>query len=141
MIYHFKIHKEKSGYWAQCMELGVLTQGETLEELDFYMKECLNLTLDEPEDSHEVFALPDQSIKKSKNIREVEVDSNIAFAMLLRQCRLKNGFTQNQMKEKLNFKNLFSYQKLEMSKFANPTLKSMKKIKDALPDFPFQLLL
>ena len=33
MEYHFKIHKEKNGYWAECIELsGCNTQGDTLEE-------------------------------------------------------------------------------------------------------------
>lgn len=142
MIYHFKIHPEKKGYWAECIELpGCHTQGENLKELESNMIEVLSLYLDEPEDSKIVFPLPNPKIKMDKTIREVEVDSNVAFAFLLRQCRLKHGLTQHQMKEKLHFKNLFSYQKLEMSKFANPTLKSLKKIKEALPDFPFQLLL
>lgn len=142
MIYHFKIHEEKSGYWAECIEIpGCSTQGESMEELYFNMSEALNLHLDEPEDSKFLFPLPDPKIRKSKKVCEIEVESSIAFAFLLRQCRLKHGLTQHQMKEKLQFKNLFSYQKLEMSKFANPTLKSLKKIKEALPDFPFQLLL
>lgn len=142
MNYHFKIHKEKQGYWAECLEIPTcLTQGGTLEELAINMKEALSLLLDEPEDSKLLFPLPDETIKDHRTIQAVEVDSNVAFAFLLRQCRLKNGLTQNQMKERLNFKNLFSYQKLEMSEFANPTLKSLKKIKEALPDFPFSLLL
>ena len=141
MNYHFKIHKEGTGYWAECLEISnCMTQAETLSELEFNIKEALYLLLDEPEDSKTIFPLPDLKIKKDKKIKEVEVDSSIAFAFLLRQCRLKKGLTQQQMKDKLHFKNLFSYQKLEMSKFANPTLKSLKKIKDALPDFPFQLL-
>lgn len=142
MNYHFKIHKEGAGYWAECMEIpGCTTQAESVNELNQNLKEVLNLHLDEPEDSKVLFPMPNPAIKKSHNVWEVEVESNIAFAILLRQCRLKHGLTQHQMKEKLQFKNLFSYQKLEMSKFANPTLKSLKKIKEALPDFPFQLLL
>ena len=50
------------------------------------------------------------------------------------------GFTQQEMKELLRFKKLSSYQKLEKSKYANPTLKSLQHIKDCIPDFPFQLL-
>ena len=142
MKYHFKIHKEKKGYWAECLELpSCNTQAETKHELDQNMKEALDLLLDEPEDSKVIFPLPRPSYKKQKSVAEVEVNPSVAFAFLLRRERLEKGLTQVQMKDKLNFKNLFSYQKLEMSKYANPTLKSLKKIKDALPDFPFQLLL
>jgi antitoxin HicB len=142
MNYHFKIHKEKKGFWAECLEIpGCLTQGDTLKELEFNMKEALCLVLDEPEDSKVIYPLPNSKFKKTNSVKEVAVEPNIAFAFLLRRSRLKNGLTQVQMKEKLHFKNLFSYQKLEMAKYANPTLKSLKRIKDALPDFPFQLLL
>lgn len=142
MVYHFKIHKEKTGYWAECIEIkGCLTQADDLSSLDNNIKEALHLTLDEPQSSRVIFPLPNKNIKIGRNIRGIEVEPNVAFALLLRQYRLQKGLTQVQMKERLQFKNLFSYQKLEMSKFANPTLKSLKKIKEALPDFPFKLLL
>ena len=142
MNYHFKIHKEKKGFWAECLEIpGCLTQGDSIKELEFNMQEALSLVLDEPEDSKIIYPLPNSKFKKMNSVREVAVEPNIAFAFLLRRSRLQKGLTQVQMKEKLHFKNLFSYQKLEMAKYANPTLKSLKRIKDALPDFPFQLLL
>ena len=142
MNYHFKVHKEKNGFWAECLEIpGCTTQANNKEELNQNMAEALSLYLDEPEDSKIILPLPNKNLKKSSSIFEVEVDSNVAFAFLLRRSRLFHGLTQNQMKDKLNYKNLFSYQKLEMAKYANPTLKSLKRIKDALPDFPFRLLL
>jgi antitoxin HicB len=142
MNYHFKIHKEKKGFWAECLEIpGCLTQVDTLKELEFNMQEALSLVLDEPEDSKVIYPLPNDKFNKISSVKEVAVEPNIAFAFLLRRSRLMKGLTQVQMKEKLHFKNLFSYQKLEMAKYANPTLKSLKRIKDALPDFPFQLLL
>jgi len=79
--------------------------------------------------------------KIADNILEVEVDPSIAFAFLMRRTRLLMGLTQNEMKEILQFKTLFSYQKLERSKFANPTLKSLKRIKDCLPEFPLNEIL
>jgi predicted RNase H-like HicB family nuclease len=142
MNYHFKIHKEKKGYWAECIEIpGCVTQGDNLDELKSHMKEALNLILDEPADSKILFNLPNLKIKEEKSMVKVEVDPHIAFAFLMRHYRLEHEMTQSQMKEKLQFKNLFSYQKLEISKYANPTLKSLMKIKKAFPDFPLQLLL
>lgn len=48
--YHFKIHKEDEGYWAECIELnGCVTQGDTLEELHHNIREALQVYLQEPE--------------------------------------------------------------------------------------------
>jgi antitoxin HicB len=141
MNYHFKIHKERKGYWAECIEIdGIFTQGESLEELKKNAHEALNLHLDEPPESKIIFPLPDSSLERKKNIIEVKVDSSIAFAHLMRRVRLQKGLTQHQMKQLLGFKSLFSYQKLEKSKYANPTLKSLEKIKSHFPEFPLQLV-
>jgi predicted RNase H-like HicB family nuclease len=141
MFYHFKIHKEKKGYWAECIEIpGCSTQGETLSELKLNAAEALNLTLDEPVDSKIIYPLPMGTNKAKRNVMEVRVDPSIAFAFLMRRVRLQKGLTQHQMKELLEFKTLFSYQKLEKSRFANPTLKSLDNIKLHLPEFPIQLL-
>lgn len=141
MFYHFKIHKEKKGYWAECMEIpGCSTQGETLDELKLNASEALNLTLDEPVDSKIIYPLPVSANKTKRNTIEVRVDPSIAFAFLMRRVRLQKGFTQQQMKKLLEFKTLFSYQKLEKSRHANPTLKSLDSIKLHLPEFPIQLL-
>lgn len=92
MIYHFKIHKEKRGFSAQCIELsGYLTQGDTFKELQENMQEALNLYIAEPSDSTDLAALPDDSIKKSKNIVKVAVDPDIAFAFFARYRRIKYG--------------------------------------------------
>lgn len=51
MRYHFKVHKEKEGFWAECIELeGCVTQADTKEELNLNMQEALNLYLEEVED-------------------------------------------------------------------------------------------
>jgi antitoxin HicB len=43
MNYHFKIHKDKQGFWAECIEiLGCHSQGDTIEELSVNCKEALN---------------------------------------------------------------------------------------------------
>jgi predicted RNase H-like HicB family nuclease len=141
MIYHFKLHKEKKGYWAECLEIPqCVTQGESLQSLRDCCHEAINLYLDEPEDSKEIFPLPFNNLKARKDILEVEVESSIAFAFLMRRTRLVKGLTQHEMKDLLQFKNLFAYQKLEMAKYANPTLKSLRKIKDCIPDFSFNFL-
>lgn len=141
MIYHFIVHEEEKGFWAECAEIpGCVTQGETLEELRFNAHEALNLLLDEPENSKVIYPLPSKKYKPGRKLLEVQVELNIGFAFLMRRTRLKKGLSQNQMKDLLKFRTLFSYQKLEKAKYGNPTLKSLKHIKDCLPDFPLQYL-
>ena len=140
MKYHFKVYKESKGYFAQCLELdGCRTQGDNQAELLANAHEALNLYLDEPQDSKIVFPLPKNHTKRS-DVIEVIVEPNIAFAFLMRRMRMKLGLTQHQMKELLDFKTLFAYQKLEKSKYANPTLKSLKHIKEKIPNFPIAML-
>lgn len=135
MKYHFKVHKEGSGFWAECMELsGCLTQGDSMDELRKNMHEALNLYIDEPANSKKLAALPDDSIVPSRSVVEVQVDPSIAFAFMVRYCRIKHGMTQHEAAKKLGFVGVYSYQRLE-NKNCNPTLKVLYKIKKAFPDF------
>jgi antitoxin HicB len=135
MKYHFKIKKEKTGYSAQCLELkGCITQGDDMNELYHNMEEALNLYVEEPEDSKELAALPNERIRLSKTVAEVSLDPQIAFSFMVRYYRLKHGMTQHQAAKKMGFPDLYSYQRLE-AKRCNPTLKILSKIKKAFPEF------
>lgn len=141
MYYHFKIHHNSDGFWAECIELsGCLTQANSMKELLVNIREALNLYLDEPAESAAVFSLPKKNIKETKNIVKVKVAPKIAFAFYLRMLRLKHNLTQKEIAQKLGFKNLYSYQRLESSKKANPELITLGKIKEILPDFDLNLL-
>lgn len=134
MRYHFKIHKEGKGYWAQCIELpGVMTQANTKEELEKNMREALNLCIEEPEGSKDLSPLPDESIKCSKNVVEVAVDPQIAFSYLLRRERILQGLTQQEAARKMGFDTIFSYQRLERGK-SNPSLKIISRVKRVFPN-------
>lgn len=135
MLYHFKVHKEKDGYWAQCIELpGCFTQAKTHTKLYHNMKEALNTYIEEPSNSTDLATLPDDSIKKSKNVIEVSPDPSVAFAFLVRYFRIKHGLTQQEAAKKMGFDTLYSYQRLEAKK-CNPSLKMMVRIKEIYPDF------
>jgi len=132
MEYHFKIHKEKKQYWAECVEIPYChTIGKDLEELNKNMTEVINLVLDEPENSKVILPLPKKV--RAKNIIAVKPDIQIAFAMILRQFRLTQGLSQRQMAQKLG-RVLSQYQKLEKSKTANPNLKTIKNLKSKFPE-------
>lgn len=134
MKYHFKIHHDPDGIWAQCIELpGCYTQADTLDELQLAMQEVINLAIEEPEDSKDLEAFPDESIVCTKDIVEVSVDPKIALAFLVRYHRIKQGFTQQEMANKMGFDSLYSYQRLETGS-TNPTLTTIAKIKSTFPD-------
>lgn len=134
MKYHFRIHKEKGGYWAESVEEGLNanTQADTLEELHKNMKEVLELCLEEPEDSTYIPPLPDPSIK-GRNIVEVPVDPKIALAAMVRRERLEHKLSQRKAAEKLGFKNVIQYQRLESGKNLNPELDTLIKLKRIFP--------
>lgn len=133
MFYHFKIHKEQTGYSAACVELsGCITQGESITELWQNMEEALNLYLAEPPDSTLVFPSPKKNLS-GKNIATIEVAPEVYLAMSLRQERLKLGLTQKQMMTRLGIKNLSNYQRLEDPERANPELKTLVALKKAIP--------
>lgn len=135
MKYNFKVHKEGKGYWAQCIELvGCITEGNSLDELKKNMEEALNLYIEEPQDSKEVYPFPDTSIRESKNVIKVALDPQIAFAFMVRNTRIKNGLTQQQAAKKMGFDTLYSYQRLE-KKHCNPSLKIISRIKHTFPEF------
>lgn len=134
MKYHFKVHKEGKGFWAECIELpGCLTQADSMKELRKNMQEALNLYISEPENSKRLAALPDDSISSTRNIIEVPLEPSIAFAFMVRYNRIKHGLTQQEVASKLGFENLYSYQRLENRK-CNPTLKMLFQIKKIFPE-------
>ena len=141
MQYHFKVFNNGDGLWAECIELeGCATQSEdgTVENLKINMTEALNLYLDEP-DQTIAFPMPDESITAADTI-SVMVEPRIAFALTLRHERAIHKLTQKEMAEKLGMKNIWSYQKLESPKKANPQLSTITRITRAFADFDPQMI-
>lgn len=134
MKYHFKVHKEGDGFWAQCLELeGCITEADTFEELYENMREALNLYVEEPENSKDLAAFPDESIRPTKTIIEVPLDPQVAFAFMVRYCRIKHSLTQAAAAKKMGFETIYSYQRLESRK-CNPSLKIIHRLKSLFPD-------
>ena len=134
MKYHFKIHREGSGFWAECLEIpGCVTQADTREELAVNMEDAINTAILEPEGSKVLAPLPDGSLKPSRSIVEVKVHPQIAMGFWLRYTRLKEGMTQKAAARKLGMKSLFSYQRLECG--CNTTIAMMARLVAAFPLF------
>lgn len=141
MKYHFQIKKQDSGYWAKCVELeGCSTQAEDLESLKKSAEEALNLFLDEPPDTRTSFPLPKNRCK-GRGIIQVTVHPKVALAFILRRIRLERNLTQSEAAKLLGLKGLYSYQRLESSKTANPEFETIIKIKKAFPEIEWDELL
>jgi predicted RNase H-like HicB family nuclease/DNA-binding XRE family transcriptional regulator len=139
VTYHFRVHKEAHGVWAECLELeGCVTQGRGRAELETHMQEALNLYLEEPESSTAVFPQPATG-PFGRDVAEVDVDPGVAFSMQLRQLRLRSKLTQKQAAQLLGMDSLYSYQRLERR--SNPSLRTIRKITTLFPDFPLDLVL
>ena len=141
MKYHFKVHKEKKGYWADCIELeGCQTQADSLVQLQSNMEKALNLFLEEPEDSKTTFPFP-KKVAKGSNIVSIPVNPRVAFAFYLRSLRLKYKLTQKEAAKRLGMLRVYSYQRLESSKTANPELNTLAKLKSVFPEFNLQMII
>ena len=138
MKYHFKIHRvRKGGFWAECLELSAcLTEADTREELEENMAEALRLYILEESDDAYLAPLPDSSIKKARNVVEVQLDPRVAFSLLLRHYRRRQKKSQNEVRMILGYRNLYSYQRLESG--ANPTIATVARIKEHFPRFPIE---
>jgi antitoxin HicB len=141
MKYHFRIKREKKGYWGRGIELPeCVTQGESIEELEKNMREALNLLLDEPPSSKMIFPLPRKKIQ-GRNVRAVSVEPRVALAFLLRNFRLMRKMSQKQAAQLIGVRGLYSYQRLESSKTANPEFETIIRIKKAFPELDLDDLL
>ncbi len=139
MVYHFKVHRDADGLWAECVELpGCQTQGDSEEELKRNAAEALNLYLDEPPEADVELPLPDESGVSGDNFT-VAPDPAIALSVVLRFLRHTHKYTQQQVAERLGMKNLYSYQRLERR--ANPSLSTIKKIKRVFPELSVDYVL
>jgi antitoxin HicB len=132
MRYHFKTHKEKEGFWAECVEIpGCVTQADTKEELLINMEDAINTYLQEPASSDYLAPLPKRNIKPLRSIVEVSVDPEVAFGFLVRYQRIKLGMTQQEAAERLGYPSLYSYQRLE--KKCNASISTIAKLTTIFP--------
>jgi predicted RNase H-like HicB family nuclease/DNA-binding XRE family transcriptional regulator len=131
VTYHFRVHRG-DGLWAECLELeGCVTQGGNMAELRENMAEALNLYLDESPSSNVLFP-PPRSVARRPDVIAIQVDPGVAFALQLRQARIRNGLTQADAARRLGMRNIFSYQRLERR--SNPSLDMLTRIKRLFPD-------
>jgi DNA-binding XRE family transcriptional regulator len=100
--------------------------------------EALNLYLEEPKSS-KVFFPPPERIPRSQHVVLVEVDPRVAFAVQLRQSRLRSRLTQKEAARRLGLRSIYSYQRLERR--ANPSLATIKKVTTLFPELSLDSVL
>jgi predicted RNase H-like HicB family nuclease/DNA-binding XRE family transcriptional regulator len=143
MKYHFKYDKdERGGYWGESLEIeGCRSEGDTLEELKKNLTEVLNLCLESAYNDQEDFVFPEEKFEGQNDVLGIKPDVNVLFANLLKYYRKKNKLTQKSIAEKLGYKSVWAYQKLENSKYGNVQLKTLAKIEEIFPDFNLNYVL
>ena len=99
---------------------------------------ALNLYLEEPESSRVVFPPPSRT-RTNRNVVAVEVDPGVAFAVQLRQSRLRSRLTQKEAALRLGLRGIYGYQRLERR--ANPSLRTIKKVTTLFPDLSLDSVL
>ncbi len=142
MFYHFKVYHDGDGLWGDCIELSCSSQSEdgTQESLVKNLKEALNLLLDEPNENI-ISPLPmkDEDIKE-KDVVKVMVEPNIALSLCFKHLRKKYNLTQKEVAERMGYKSVWAYQKLERGKYSNLQIKTLGKIKSVFPDIDLNLI-
>ena len=129
--YPLKMHKaEEGGYWAEFPDLpGCVTDGETEEEVLAMAKDALSGWLAVRFERN--FTIPEAKRLKGKNIRWVEPSPDVGIPLMIRKIRNELGLSQKEMAKRLHI-TYQSYQTWENPKAANPTLKQLTKLVDAI---------
>ena len=130
MIYFAKLHKEQGGYWTEFPELDCTgSDGTTLNEIRKNSKEALEGILESLFDRE--CNIPSPKLRRGKNWLPITVDDSIAIPIILRQFRLAHGLTLVKMAKRLGVA-YQSYQVLETLHKANPTIKTLRNVAQAL---------
>lgn len=138
MVYHFAVHHDEDGLWAECRELpGCATQGDSIGELKRNAREVLDLYLDEPPESQVLPALPASDAREGELV--VAPDAGLALALLLKHYRRERGLTQAESARRLGMRGLYSYQRLERG--ANPGLRTLGRLRSVFPELSIDRVL
>ena len=129
--YFFIIHKvEEGGYWAEFPDLpGCIMEGDSEEEVLSMAKDALSGWLAVRFERN--FAIPEAKVLKGKNVRWVEPNPDVGIPLMIRKIRKELGLSQKEVAHRLHIA-YQSYQAWENPKIANPTLKQLSKLADAV---------
>jgi antitoxin HicB len=129
--YPVRIHKaEEGGYWAEFPDLpGCVTEGDTLKETLDNAQEALSGWIASRFERN--FEVPTASSIKGKNVHLVEPFPEVGIPLILRKIRTEIGWSQKEVAKKLDI-TYQTYQMWENPTSANPTIKQLAKVANAV---------
>jgi antitoxin HicB len=104
---------------------GYLTYGSTLDKAKAMAAEAVSGLLESYLEHGDKFTIPKSGTPK--DWYGIEIEPGLAFALWLRNTRLSHNMTLAEVADKMGVKYQV-YQKLENPRYANPTLKTLKKL-------------
>ena len=131
IAYPLKVHKAKEGgFWAEFPDLpGCITEGDSLETTLRNAREALNGWIASRFERN--FEVPPSSTLKGKNVHRIEPSPEVYIPLLLRRVRTERGLSQTAVAKKLSI-TYQTYQMWEKPKAANPTIKQLDKVANAI---------
>jgi antitoxin HicB len=117
---------EEGGYVVEFMDIpACVTEGDTLEEAKVMAQEALSGVLASM-DSRKI-KIPTPSEVAGDDIYYIEPDLRIAFAIVLKQERERQGLTHKPVAERMHVQWAY-YQRIENPRKSNPTLATIEKL-------------
>lgn len=129
--YALRVHKaEEGGYWAEFPDLpGCVTEGDTLKETLDNAREALSGWITSKFERN--FEVPTASSVRGKNVHLVEPFPEVGIPLILRKIRTDIGLSQKEVAKKLDI-TYQTYQTWENPASANPTIKQLSKVANAV---------
>ena len=129
--YPLRVHKaEEGGYWAEFPDLpGCVTEGDTLKETLDNAREALSGWIASRFERN--FEVPTASSARGKNVHLVEPFPEVGVPLVLRKIRTEIGWSQKEVAKKLDI-TYQTYQTWENPASANPTIKQLSKVANAV---------
>lgn len=130
--YQAKVYKDGKRYSVEFPDLsGCYSEGTNKNEALENARESLSLYLEEARDPK--WDVPNAKKRKGSQYHWVRPYEDVAIPLMIRQARLKHGFSQNKMAELLNM-TVQQLQKLETPGKSNPTVRTLAAITEVLDE-------
>jgi len=129
--YPLRVHKAgEGGYWAEFPDLpGCVTEGETIGETLNHAQEALDGWVASRFARN--FEVPKASKIRGRNVHLIEPSPEIMVPLLLRSVRVEKGLSQKAVAKRLRV-TYQTYQTWEKPTAANPTIKQLAKVANAV---------
>jgi len=130
--YQAKVYRDGKRYSVEFPDLpGCFSDGSTKKEACENAREALSFYLEEARNPK--WEVPAAKTRRGGQYVWVTPYEGVAIPLMIRQARLRRGFTQKQFAKKVGI-TIQQLQKLEMPGKSNPTVKTLALISEALDE-------